>query len=56
MDQINLNQIDFKWVEETDDPKLLKKALKMLKDDGGFFPDLEKDIEAKLVTLDKKFK
>ena len=56
MDDLNLNEIDFKWVEETDDAKLLKKALKMLKDDGGYFPDLEKSIEDKLLTLDKKFK
>jgi len=56
MDNLNLNQIDFKWVEETNDPKLLKKGLKLLKDDGGFFPDLEKEIEEKLVKIDKKFK
>ncbi len=56
MDNLTLNQIDFKWVEETDDTKLLKKALKMLKEDGGYFPDLEKEIEEKLIKTDKKFK
>jgi len=56
MDNLNINQIDFKWVDETDDTKLLKKAIKLLKDDGGYFPDLEKYIEDKLVKLDKKFK
>lgn len=53
---LNLNQIDFNWVDQTDDVKQLKKALKLLKDDGSFFTDLEKHIEEKLVKLDKKFK
>ena len=56
MDDLNLNDIDFKWVEETNDAKLLKKGLKLLKDDGGYFPELEKEIEDKLVKIDKKFK
>jgi hypothetical protein len=56
MDNLNINQIDFKWVDETDDAKLLKKAIKMLKDDGGYFLELEKYIEEKLAKLDKKFK
>jgi hypothetical protein len=56
MDELNLNQVDFAWVDKTDDSKKLKKALKLLKEDGGFFPDLEKYIEEKLVKVDKKFK
>lgn len=54
MDNLVLNQIDFNWVNECEDPRLLKRALKILKDDGGFFPDLEKHISEKLSTLDKK--
>jgi len=54
--ELNLNTIDFKWVDETMDPKLLKKAIKLLKDDGGYFPELEKYIEEKLITVDKKYK
>lgn len=53
---LTLNHIDFKWVEETEDPKLLKKAIKLLKDDGGFFVDLQKAIEDKLEKVDKKFR
>jgi hypothetical protein len=56
MDDVTLNQIDYKWVDQTDDSKKLKKALKLLKDDGGYFPDLERHIEDKLVQIDKKFK
>ena len=55
MDNFYLNDIDFKWVDSTDDVKLLKKGLKMLKDDGGYFNELEKYIEDKLAKLDKKF-
>jgi hypothetical protein len=54
--ELKLEQIDFKWVDITNDSKLLKKGLKLLKDDGGFFPELEKSIEEKLKTVDKKFK
>ncbi len=54
--ELRLEHIDFKWVENTNDVKQLKKGLKLLKDDGGFFPELEKEIEEKLKNLDKKFK
>ncbi len=54
--ELKLEQIDFKWVENTDDSKQLKKALKLLKDDGGYFTELEREIEEKLKNLDKKFK
>jgi len=54
--ELKIEQVDYKWVENTDDAKLLKKGLKLLKDDGSYFPDLEKAIEEKLKNLDKKFK
>jgi len=54
--ELKIEQIDFKWVDNTNDAKLLKKGLKLLKDDGGFFPELEKEIEEKLKNIDKKFK
>lgn len=53
---LKLEHIDFKWIENTDDTKQLKKGLKLLKDDGGFFPELEKEIEEKLKAVDKKYK
>lgn len=53
---LKLEQIDFNWLEKTDDAKLLKKALKLLKDDGGYFVELQSSVEEKLKTLDKKFK
>jgi hypothetical protein len=56
MEDVTINQIDYKWVDCTDDSKKLRKALKLLKEDGGFFPDLEKYIEDKLIKIDKKFK
>jgi len=56
MDDVILNQIDYKWVDNTEDSKKLRKALKLLKDDGGYFPELEKYIEDKLNKIDKRFK
>jgi hypothetical protein len=55
MEEITLNQVDYAWVNQTDDPKKLKKGLKLLKDDGGHFPELERHIQDKLATLDKKY-
>ncbi len=56
MDDITLNQIDYKWVDNIEDSKKLRKALNLLKDDGGYFPELEKYIEDKLIKVDKRFK
>lgn len=56
LEKLDLNQISYEWLDKTNDPKLLKKALKLLKDDGGYFPDLEKCIDEKLKTLDLKYK
>jgi len=54
--ELKLEMIDYEWVESTNENKQLKKALKLLKDDGGFFPHLEEAIEEKLKKIDKKFK
>lgn len=54
--ELKIEHIDYKWVDETEDVRQLKKGLKLLKDDGGYFPDLERAIEDKLKNLDKKFK
>ena len=35
---------------------MLKRALKLLKDDGNFFPDLSRAIDEKLQTIDLKYK
>ncbi|CAG9311003.1 unnamed protein product [Blepharisma stoltei] len=48
-------KVDFEWVEKTDKPKELQKALKALKQEGGF-EALENAIQAKLESLDPKFK
>ena len=56
LDKLDLNTITYEWLEKTNDPKLLKKALRLLKEDGSYFPDLEKSIDEKLQTLDLKYK
>ena len=42
LDKLDLNTITYEWLDKTNDPKLLKKALRLLKEDGSYFPDLEK--------------
>lgn len=55
-DQLELNMINYEWLEKTTNPKLLKKALKLLKDDGNYFPDLSRAIDEKLQSVDEKYK
>ena len=55
-DNLTINSISYEWLEKTNNPKLLKKAIRLLKEDGGYFPDLEKAIDQKLQTLDLKYK
>ena len=45
---LTLNEIDYQWVNETNDHKKLKYALKILQEDGGYFPDLERAIKVKI--------
>lgn len=54
--ELKIEHIDYDWVDKTEDTKLLKKGLKLLKDDGGFFPHLEEAISEKLKKVDRKFK
>ena len=55
-DKLDLNSISYEWLDKTNDPKLLKKAIHLLKEDVGYFPDLEKTIDEKLQTIDLKYK
>ena len=56
LDNLTINSISYEWLEKTNNPKLLKKAIRLLKEDGGYFPDLENAIDQKLQTLDLKYK
>ena len=55
-DQLTLNMVSYEWLDKTNNPKMLKRALKLLKDDGNFFPDLSRAIDEKLQTIDLKYK
>lgn len=55
-DHLDLNMISYEWLEKTSNPKLLKKALQLLKDDGNYFPELSKAIDDKLQLVDEKYK
>ena len=48
--------VSYEWLDKTNNPKMLKRALKLLKDDGNFFPDLSRAIDEKLQTIDLKYK
>ncbi len=56
MEELTLNMIDYEWVDKCDDAKQLKKGLKLLKDDGGYFKELENYITQKIEKIDKKFR
>lgn len=53
---LNLNNVSFKWAKKCDKPKLLKKAIKLLKADGDHYPELMKCVEERLMDLDPQFK
>jgi hypothetical protein len=36
-EELDISKIDFEWAKKTDKPKQLKKALKILADDGTSF-------------------
>lgn len=46
-------KVDFEWVEKTDKPKELQRALKALKQEGGY-ESLERAVQEKLESLDPK--
>jgi hypothetical protein len=56
MEELTLNMIDYEWVDKCEDTKLLRKALNLLKEDGGYFKELEKNINEKLAKVDKKYR
>jgi len=51
-DDISLEKIDFDWIKTQTKVKNLRFAQKILKDDGGCFPQLEKEIQDKIYELD----
>ena len=56
LQDLELSQIDFDWVENQNKPNFLKKGLKLLEMDGNYYPELSTAIKEKLKTLDPKYK
>ena len=40
VDKLDINMISYEWLDKTTNPKLLKKALQLLKEDGNYSPEL----------------
>lgn len=56
MEELTLNKIDYEWVDKCNDPKELRKAIKLLQEDGGYFKELENHINEKLKKVDSKYR
>lgn len=56
LQELELNHISFEWIQKTDRVNYLKKAMRLLKNDGDHFPALSKALENKLVLVDPAFK
>ncbi len=56
MEELTLNMIDYEWVNKCDDTRQLRKALNLLREDGGYFRELENHINEKLKIVDKKYR
>jgi hypothetical protein len=55
-DEVTLEKVDFEWVKSTTKIPRLKKALKLLEQDGGYFQDLMKAITDRMAELDPQYK
>lgn len=57
MDELgfDIGKVDFKWVDETNKIKELKRAYNALIADGGHYADLEAHLRKKIISLDPKF-
>ncbi|KAM3143964.1 hypothetical protein pb186bvf_004015 [Paramecium bursaria] len=55
-EEVTLEKIDFEWVKEQTKPGQLKKALKLIEQDGNYFVDLKRACEARLIEIDPKYK
>ena len=53
--KIDINRIDYEWVNKTSSVKELHEAYKCLEDDGGYFPELSDHVGKKLASLDPSF-
>ena len=54
-ERLEINMIDFDWVEKQTKANRLRKGLKLLEDDGGYFPDLMRCIKDRLKLVDPKY-
>ncbi len=53
---MEIHHIDYEFVEKCEKPARLKRALKILEEDGGHYPDLTNEIKKKLRKLDPNYK
>ena len=51
----DIDKVDLSWIEKENDKIKLKKALRALKLDGGYYPHLEEAIDKKLQSLDPNY-
>lgn len=52
LSDITIDKIDFEWVEQAKKISHLKKALRLLEEDGDYFPDLKKAVEKRIIEID----
>lgn len=51
-DEVTLDKIDFEWVKNETKVSRLKKALKLLEQDGGYFMDLMEAVKRRMIEID----
>ena len=49
--ELKLDDIDFKWVDECNNQVQLRQAIKLIEEDGDYFPDLKRAIQKKLQNI-----
>ncbi|KAL4473939.1 hypothetical protein ABPG72_000301 [Tetrahymena utriculariae] len=52
LSDLTLEKIDYDWIEKQNKPNFLKKAIKLIEEDGNYFVDLKEACTQKLRKLD----
>ena len=53
--ELTLDDITYTWLEKCEDKFKIKKAIKLIEEDGDYFLDLKKTLQKKLSKIDENF-
>lgn len=54
LSDLTLDKVDFDWIKNAKKISHLKKALKLIEEDGDYYPDLKKQVIERITEIDPK--